>query len=313
MSTFFRDGPLPDPAQEAPSNSSSFPRKRESRDGSFEVTFLDSRLRGNDEGKVAPTGLLAAPLPQAGEGEKAALRRALVNAASARYRPAGRFAYQFARGKLGMDPLFIDLLRLGVLPREARILDLGCGQAVLAAWLLAAREHFESGQWPAGWPEPPRLLGLHGLELMPRDVARAAPAFAGEPRVRVEQADICERAFEPADVVTIFDVLHYFDPSRQADVLRRIRAALGPGGLLLARVGDAAGGLRFGLSRRVDQFITFVRGHGFSPMYCRTAAAWSQALRELGFQVDTAPTEGGPPFANTMLIARVPPAGERNS
>ena len=27
----------------------SFPRKRESRDGGFEATFLDSRLRGNDE------------------------------------------------------------------------------------------------------------------------------------------------------------------------------------------------------------------------------------------------------------------------
>jgi chemotaxis methyl-accepting protein methylase len=75
-------------------------------------------------------------------------------------------------------------------------------------------------------------------------VARAAPAFANEPRVRVEQADICEHAFEPVDVVTIFDVLHYFGPERQAGVVRRIRAALGPGGLLVARVGDVASGLR---------------------------------------------------------------------
>jgi len=28
---------------------SSFPRKRESREGGFEMTFLDSRFRGNDK------------------------------------------------------------------------------------------------------------------------------------------------------------------------------------------------------------------------------------------------------------------------
>ena len=234
------------------------------------------------------------------------LRRALVNAASVRYRPAGRFAYYFARGKLGIDPLFIDLLRLGVLPPEARILDLGCGQAVLAAWLLAARERFEAGQWPADWPPPPHLRRLHGLELMPSDVARAASAFAGESRVQVEQADICTHAFESVNVVTIFDVLHYLGPEHQAGVLRRIRAALGPGGLLLARVGDETGGLRFDLSRWVDQAVTWVRGHGILSMYCRPAAAWAEALRAIGFQVRIVPTEGGPPFANTMLIARVP-------
>jgi SAM-dependent methyltransferase len=237
------------------------------------------------------------------------LQRALVDAASARYRPAGRFAYHFARGKLGIDPLFIDLLRLGVLPPEARILDLGCGQAVFAAWLLAARERFEAGQWPAGWPSPPRVRSLHGLELMARDAARAARAFAGEPRVCIEQADIRAQAFEPVDVVTIFDVLHYLAPERQDDVLRRIRAVLGPGGQLLARVGDGAGGLRFGLGRWVDQAVTLVRGHGVSRLYCRTAAAWAEALCALGFEVRIVPTQDGPPFANTMLIAYVPEPG----
>jgi len=38
--------------QEQESNASSFPRKRESIGAGFEVTPLDSRLRGNDEGKT---------------------------------------------------------------------------------------------------------------------------------------------------------------------------------------------------------------------------------------------------------------------
>ncbi len=235
-----------------------------------------------------------------------ALHRALVDIASTRYRSGSRFAYHFARGKLGIDPLFIDLLRLGELPAQGRFLDLGCGQAVFAAWLLAAREQFEAGRWPAGWVPPPLVESLHGLELMPRDVARAQAALADEARVRIECGDICQTQFEKVDVITIFDVLHYFGYASQDEVLGRIRAALRPGGLLVARVGDAAGGLRFSLSRWVDQAVTFVRGHGFSPMYCRPAEEWAQALRTLGFHVQTIRTDGGPPFANTMLIARLP-------
>jgi O-methyltransferase involved in polyketide biosynthesis len=107
-------------------------------------------------------------------------------------------------------------------------------------------------------------------------------------------------------VVTIFDVLHYVDPERQADVLRRVRAALGPGGRLLMRVGDGAGGRRFGLSRWVDRAVTLARGHAILTLHCRTAQAWADALRALGFEVRIAPTVGGPPFANTLLIAQVP-------
>ena len=181
----------------------------------------------------------------------------------------------------------------------------------MAAKLLAARARFEAGLWPAGWAPPPLVESLHGLELMPRDVARAQSALADESRVRIECGDICQTEFEKVDVVTIFDVLHYFGPAAQDDVLRRIRTALRPGGLLVARVGDAAGGLRFSLSRWVDQAVTFVRGHGFSPMYCRPVDEWAHALRALGFQVHAIRTEGGPPFANTMLMARVP-ASEEN-
>lgn len=64
----------------------------------------------------------------------------------------GRFAYHFARGKLGGDPVFLALLERGLLSDRARILDLGCGQGLLAAWLLAARRQFESGELLAAGP-----------------------------------------------------------------------------------------------------------------------------------------------------------------
>ena len=58
-----------------------------------------------------------------------ALKRRLLQAAVARYRTSGRFAYHFARGKLDRDPVFAAILAMGLIPGQARILDLAaaCG------------------------------------------------------------------------------------------------------------------------------------------------------------------------------------------
>lgn len=256
------------------------------------------------------TGPLAPP--PAGSPAVRALQRRLVAAASARYRAGGRFAWHFARGKLGGDPMFIELLRQGAFPALAapgsRWLDLGCGQGVLASWLLAAQAELDAGRWPAQWPEPPRLASLRALELMPADAARGQAAFAAEPQVCVEQADICQADFGQVDVITILDVLQYMPLAAQDDVLCRARAALAPDGVLVMRVGDAAGGWRFALSRWADQAITLGRGHGWMALHVRPLAGWLAALGALGFEVRAVPTPGGLPFANTLLIARVPMA-----
>ena len=62
----------------------------------------------------------------------------LIDRASERYRNAGVFAYNFARGKLRGDPVFRALLERGMLLGRGRILDLGCGQGLLAAWADSA-------------------------------------------------------------------------------------------------------------------------------------------------------------------------------
>ena len=102
----------------------------------------------------------------------------LVDRASEPYRNAGLFAYKFARGKLRGDPVFRALLERGLLRDRGRILDLGCGQGLLYAWLKAAQHSYESGHWPAEWPPAPRPISTRGIELMGRDVERAGAVKA---------------------------------------------------------------------------------------------------------------------------------------
>lgn len=240
------------------------------------------------------------------QGYHSALHRQLADQASAPYRAAGRFAHGFARGKLWTDPLFIDLLRFGLLPPKGRFLDLGCGQAVFASWLLTAQQQAASGQWPANWPQPPQVDSVVGFELMPSDVERAQGALRGWKNVDIRRANVITEPFPAADAVTILDVLHYFDEAAQRQVLRKARECLAPGGVLVIRVGDAAKGWRFELSRRVDQAVTWVRGHGWSQLYCRPVASWQQALEQEGFAVEVIQSIGGPPFANTFVVGRLP-------
>lgn len=229
----------------------------------------------------------------------------LVDHASALFRPSGAFAYHYTRGKLGMDPIFRALLAQGLLGGRERILDLGCGQGSLFACLLAARAQADQGRWPAHWPSAPQARQLRGVELMPKDVARAAQAFAAHrDTVNIEQGDMCTTDFGEVDAITILDALHYFDHQGQRAVLARIHAALAPGGVFITRIGNAAAGWPFRLSQGVDHVVTFLRGHRLPRLYCRPLAEWVQLLEQTGFQVEVQSMSGRTPFANVMLIGR---------
>jgi SAM-dependent methyltransferase len=239
--------------------------------------------------------------------------RTLLDEACLPYRPAGRFAWRFARGKLGGDPAFKGLLQQGLIPDQARVLDLGCGQGLLASWLATARLRFDAAQhghpqaWPANWPAAPRLRAFHGIELMPRDVARAQSALSVTPfPTRFTQGDICDVPYEPCEAVVILDVLHYIPFEAQNAVLQRVWDALTPGGVLLLRVGDASAGLPFHISTWVDHVVTWVRGHRLPRLYCRAVLDWCAQLQTQGFAVKVEPMHAGTPFANILLVARKP-------
>lgn len=228
------------------------------------------------------------------DGRPPRLDRGLLDAATAPYRAAGRFAYHFARGKLSRDPAFGAIVHGDWIPPGSRVLDLGCGQGLLAALLDAAQ----------------RGCRVRGIELMPADVARARAALGDA--AEFVQGDIRDADFGTADVAVILDVLHYIERDAQDQVLRRLRRALEPDGLLLLRVGDAAAGWPFRLSNWVDRTVFLARGHGLARLHCRPLADWRASLETLGFEVRTIPLSHGTPFANVMLEGRVrgaPPAG----
>jgi SAM-dependent methyltransferase len=228
--------------------------------------------------------------------------RALIGAAAARFAPAGVFARKFAYWKLRTDPVFLELLRRGLIPDGARLLDLGCGQGLLLALLVAAREQHRAGAWPAGWPPPPASFSLRGIDVAPANVRRARIALGRE--AEIEELDLQHARLAAADVIVILDVLHYLPPEAQDRLLTSVAEALAPKGLLLARVGNPRAGISSAVTWAVDQVVRLGRSGRLHRLYRREVPQWVAALERLGFTVGAEPMNQGPPFANVLLVAR---------
>ena len=172
--------------------------------------------------RIARAGLTPVTLPAAALPSRASIRmssaqagvawRDLIDSASAPYQRSGRFAWHFARGKLRFDPVFGHLLAHGLIAPRTRVLDIGCGQGLLASLLKAAGACARQGRWPSNWAEAPVDVHVSGIELLARDVARARAALGDS--ADFVCADMRSTAFAAVDAVVILDVLHYVSVSR---------------------------------------------------------------------------------------------------
>ena len=231
-----------------------------------------------------------------------ALKRRLVTQAAGRFRPAGRFPHYFARGKLGADPIFPALLEPSLIPTGARLLDLGCGQGLVGAWLEAANCIHAAGEWPTALHSPPLLARYRGIELMPTEVRRARRALG--PGIEIAEGDLLALPWPAADLILLLDVLHYLPPDRQLAVLRRARQHLPADGRLLLRIGDAGATLRHGWSQAVDRVVSRLRGYGDGNLHGRGLEDWASLLTRCDFKFERYPMGGGTGLPNWLFRAR---------
>jgi len=219
-----------------------------------------------------------------------------------RYLGAGVAHWEFVRAKLRHDPMYREILAAGLLPGDGRLLDLGCGRGILLALVQAAIDLHARGEWDPEWSAPPHNLSLEGVELRASHAVVARMATQGHARITV--ADLAGLVVAPAKAVALLDVLHYLPAHEQESLVRRVSAALEPGGVILIREPDTARAVRFLVTRVGERLCSMLRGEWRRRLHYRSTEAWCALLARQGLQVETRASWRGTPFANVLIRGR---------
>jgi len=110
-----------------------------------------------------------------------------------------------------------------LIPRNASVLDLGCGYGFLCYML-----HFLSAE-----------RQITGVDYDEDKIITANNCYSKKDAIHFECADITEYLIDKTyDVIIISDVLHYLPHEKQLAVLHKAFAALAPGGAVIIREGN---------------------------------------------------------------------------
>lgn len=110
-----------------------------------------------------------------------------------------------------------------VIPRDAKILDAGCGYGFMPYMLS-----FVSSE-----------RDITGIDYDEDKIETANHCFSRNENIRFEQADILQYTFGRYDVIIFADMLHYLPADKQNGVIESAIAALSESGILIIREGDS--------------------------------------------------------------------------
>jgi 1-acyl-sn-glycerol-3-phosphate acyltransferase len=126
----------------------------------------------------------------------------------------------YLRIKLKLENYYLGYHTL--VPRNASVLDLGCGYGFLS-YLL----HFTS-----------KDRQITGVDFDLEKITVAQHGYSRGDQLHFQWADITSYDIKKFDTIIINDVLHYLQPDQQESLLKKCFEGLNPGGLLLIREGD---------------------------------------------------------------------------
>ena len=203
----------------------------------------------------------------------------------------GRALYYYTKSKLKTDPLYSGVLEQ-LQGRDNSLLDIGCGVGILSYYL---REN--------GWQAP-----VQGMDYDSSKIEQGGEMIrrGGYKDISLSQGDARTELPEHDGDVTILDILQFFTPEEQEELLRLAAKRVALGGKLIIRSGLKKNSLRFFITWCGDIFAKATFWMKAAPTHYPTAELFEKVLGEEGFDVKIEPFWGKTPFNNFLIVATRP-------
>ena len=163
------------------------------------------------------------------------------------------------------------------LPQRGKIVDLGCGEGVIAEFL--ARKNSR------------RVIGV--------DLDEKRLKESGQKNLRFQVGDIRKFKLDKIDGVIISDVLHHVNFQDQKSILKNITSSLKKGGVLVIKEIDTGEFIRSKLSRFWD--LVFYPG---DKIYFNDAISLKKLLESYGFTVSIKRPTRLFPGSTTLFVCK---------
>jgi SAM-dependent methyltransferase len=199
-----------------------------------------------------------------------------------------RYHYYYTRAKLGSDPLYPGVCSV-LRGTRAPLLDLGCGLGLLAHAL------HEEGI----------ALRYFGVDHDARKIvdARRAATRRGLADAGFETQDLSTTLPAHRGSVAMLDVLQFFTPERQGDIVAGMIAMLEPGAKLVIRSGLDDGSRRARVTRVTDRLSHLLGWMKSAPRHYPEADLLRARFDAAGLRSEFSPLSGDTPFNNWLIVA----------
>jgi 2-polyprenyl-3-methyl-5-hydroxy-6-metoxy-1,4-benzoquinol methylase len=183
-----------------------------------------------------------------------------------------------------LRPKLLSVMDL-LLPDEGRILDVGCGFGLFAAYF--------------GQTQPGRtIVGVDPDARRVKLATQVSKSLGLDNSFQV--GDVRDHSLEgPFDAAYVLDVMHHIPQDDQRAVLARLRDLLVPGGTLIVK--DITTEPRFGLL--FTELLDRVMVGWDEPLAYRHHREWGQMLDELGFRVRMVRVPDILPYPHVVIAA----------
>jgi len=169
------------------------------------------------------------------------------------------------------------------IPREGKIIDVGCGYGLLANFLTLRS----------------RKRDVTGVDLSTKRIKAAQKTTDSRRNIRFKLVNVFDVELREPDAVVMSDFLHHLDYQSQEEVLTRCHEKLSPGGFLVCQDVDNRPRWKYWFAFLIDRFLNIGKRQFFRPHQ-----EFRELLQRIGFSVKIKKVDKHLPLSDILFICK---------